>query len=208
MTYPFDEYGDRLRRALHAEADAVMPAPDGLDRIRTGIDNRRGLRWAGLPWFRPLTAVGAALAAATIAIAAPPVITNIIASPAGHEQPGDGQGLPARPSGQFPGSASTPDASPTGGEPSLSASPTVTSVTSPTATTSCRRPGAGSPEPSSADPSSQPTPDPRPSDRCDETPSPAPSSNPRPPGSVEPTPPSTEGSQHSAPAAPEHQSVP
>lgn len=31
---PLDAYGDALRQALHTEADAVVPAPDGLDRIR------------------------------------------------------------------------------------------------------------------------------------------------------------------------------
>jgi hypothetical protein len=35
---PFDTYGDALRRALHAEADAVVPAPDGLDRIRACLN--------------------------------------------------------------------------------------------------------------------------------------------------------------------------
>lgn len=30
---PLDAYGDALRRALHAEADVWVPAPDGLERI-------------------------------------------------------------------------------------------------------------------------------------------------------------------------------
>ena len=35
MTDPEAEYGERLRRALHAAADGVVPSGDGLERIRT-----------------------------------------------------------------------------------------------------------------------------------------------------------------------------
>lgn len=37
MTEPEAEYGDRLRRALHAAADGVVPSGDGLERIRHRI---------------------------------------------------------------------------------------------------------------------------------------------------------------------------
>jgi hypothetical protein len=45
---PLDTHGDALRQALHAEADAVVPAPDGLDRIRVRVTRRR--------WYRHGTA--------------------------------------------------------------------------------------------------------------------------------------------------------
>ena len=37
MTDPEAEYGERLRRALHAAADGVVPSGDGLERIRSRI---------------------------------------------------------------------------------------------------------------------------------------------------------------------------
>lgn len=41
MTHSDDEYGEFLRRVLHAEADAVRPESDGLDRIRGRINARQ-----------------------------------------------------------------------------------------------------------------------------------------------------------------------
>lgn len=40
---PLDAYGDALRRALHAEVEYLWPARDGLDGIRSRIENRPGL---------------------------------------------------------------------------------------------------------------------------------------------------------------------
>lgn len=63
MTFPpDDEYGELLRRALRAEADSVVPSPDGLEIIRGRIEQRglRGLRH--LLWRR----VGAAAAGAVL----------------------------------------------------------------------------------------------------------------------------------------------
>ena len=37
MTEPEPDYGERLRRALHAAADSVVPSEDGLERIRSRI---------------------------------------------------------------------------------------------------------------------------------------------------------------------------
>lgn len=45
---PLDAYGDALRRALHTDADAVVPAPDGLDRIRVRVHRRRWYRHGAL----------------------------------------------------------------------------------------------------------------------------------------------------------------
>ena len=39
-----DHNDDTLRRALHAEADAVVPAVDGLERIRARTSARRDSR--------------------------------------------------------------------------------------------------------------------------------------------------------------------
>ena len=40
MTEPESEYGERLRRALHAAADGVVPSGDGLERIRSKIAHK------------------------------------------------------------------------------------------------------------------------------------------------------------------------
>jgi hypothetical protein len=88
MTEPFDEYGDRLRRALHAEADAVTPSPEGLERIRTKINKRRerhlGL-WFPSPWLRPIAAVAAAIIVSIIAVSATPALKNFVQT--GHFSP-------------------------------------------------------------------------------------------------------------------------
>ncbi|MCW2883764.1 MAG: hypothetical protein QOE54_724 [Streptosporangiaceae bacterium] len=107
MTDPFDEYGEILRRALHAEADSVMPAPDGLERIRERIGDRhrapmagpsrpwrlrRG--WFSESWARPLLAAGAAAFVALLAVSAPPAIHGITSAgdrgPAAHDTPRHG----------------------------------------------------------------------------------------------------------------------
>jgi hypothetical protein len=60
MADPLDAHGDALRRALHAEADAVVPAPDALDRVRA----RRAR--AGLLGHNPAVDLVAVLALALI----------------------------------------------------------------------------------------------------------------------------------------------
>ncbi|WP_327086415.1 hypothetical protein OIE66_29300 [Nonomuraea sp. NBC_01738] len=69
MTQPPDEYGDVLRRALRAEADAVVPSPEGLQIIRARIE-RKGMR--GVLWWRVgAAAVSAVLVAGTIVMVIP-----------------------------------------------------------------------------------------------------------------------------------------
>ncbi|GGK71666.1 hypothetical protein Ppa06_29870 [Planomonospora parontospora subsp. parontospora] len=69
MTDSPDEYGELLRRALSAEADSVVPSPDGLEIIRARIE-RRGLR--RLTWWRAGASVaGAALVAASVVMVVP-----------------------------------------------------------------------------------------------------------------------------------------
>ncbi|MEU1731268.1 hypothetical protein [Streptosporangium sp. NPDC020145] len=66
---PDDEYGELLRRALSAEANSVVPSPDGLEIIRARIE-RRGLR--GLMWWRAGASVaGAVLVAAAVVVVVP-----------------------------------------------------------------------------------------------------------------------------------------
>lgn len=82
MTFPTDdEYGEFLRRAMRAEADSVVPSPEGLDIIRRRIDERgvRGLR--GLFWWRVGAAVaGAALVAGTVVMIVPELRTQVMHS--------------------------------------------------------------------------------------------------------------------------------
>ncbi|TQS30109.1 hypothetical protein [Microbispora sp. KK1-11] len=73
MTFPpDDEYGELLRRALRAEADSVVPSPEGLEIIRGRIDQRglRGLR--NMLWWRiGAAAAGAVLVAGTVVMVVP-----------------------------------------------------------------------------------------------------------------------------------------
>ncbi|MFB4266885.1 hypothetical protein [Nonomuraea sp. GTA35] len=76
MTQPPDEYGDLLRRALRAEADAVVPSPEGLEIIRARI-SRRGVR--NLFWWRVGAAAGSAvLVAGAIVMAVPGLRSQVI----------------------------------------------------------------------------------------------------------------------------------
>ncbi|GAA4221741.1 hypothetical protein FHR32_005199 [Streptosporangium album] len=69
MTDSPDEYGELLRRVLSAEANSVVPSPDGLEIIRARVE-RRGLR--GLVWWRAGASVaGAVLVAATVVMVVP-----------------------------------------------------------------------------------------------------------------------------------------
>lgn len=64
MTESPDEYGDLLRRVLRAEADSVVPSAEGLQIIRTRVEQRgpRGIFW----WRAAASAFGAVLVAAAI----------------------------------------------------------------------------------------------------------------------------------------------
>ena len=69
MTQSPDEYGDVLRRVLRAEADTVVPSPEGLEIIRARIE-RRGVR--NLFWWRAgAAAASAVLVAGTIVMVVP-----------------------------------------------------------------------------------------------------------------------------------------
>jgi hypothetical protein len=88
MTEPFDEYGERLRRVLHAEAEAVTPSPEGLEQIRGKINKKRERRfgaWFTIPWLRPLAAVAASIAIAGVAVSATPALKTFVQT--GHFSP-------------------------------------------------------------------------------------------------------------------------
>ncbi|NUP63608.1 MAG: hypothetical protein HOW71_15730 [Nonomuraea sp.] len=79
MTQPPDEYGDVLRRALRAEADAVVPSPEGLQIIRARIE-RRGIR--NLFWWRAgAAAASAVLVAGTIVMVVPGLRSQVLQIP-------------------------------------------------------------------------------------------------------------------------------
>lgn len=125
MTQPFDdEYGERLRRALHAEAEAVTPSPDGLERIRSKINQRRerrlGLIAYSSTWLRPLAAVAAALAVCLVAVSVTPGLANFVQT--GHFSPDSGgDGGTAQNGGRSQGQAEPGE--PSGPVPSISPSP-------------------------------------------------------------------------------------
>lgn len=176
MTHPPDEHGDLLRRALRAEADAVVPSPDGLEIIRARIE-RRGVR--NLFWWRAgAAAVSAVLVAGAIVMAVPGLRSQIIEVPAqeaGHETSSK---VPSNSSTtrsqQPPPSTSAPEEQnlvvvP---EPSRSPSPRPAKTADSTSRPSPTRTTTTSPCPSSAEqsdeseecPSASPTPTPTPTD--------------------------------------------
>ncbi|MET8155095.1 hypothetical protein ABZT47_01900 [Sphaerisporangium sp. NPDC005289] len=69
MTESPDEYGEVLRRVLRAEADSVVPSAEGLQIIRTRIEQRgvRGIFW----WRAAASAFGAVLVAAAVVMFVP-----------------------------------------------------------------------------------------------------------------------------------------
>ncbi|NKZ05015.1 hypothetical protein [Actinomadura latina] len=204
-TDPHDEHGEILRRALHAEADSVNPAGDGLERIRARIADGQSRRFGlGLlfgharfgvdrftvGWARPVLAVAAAVLIAALGVTAPQTM-NLIQQTVGNNGPaGGGQnstdGDRTDPQGnpQFPG-PSSPGAGASG---SQSASSTAGPSSTP-GLSSCRipQPGAASASPgTTTTPSAATTPCPS------ETPTtspvtPAPTTPTAPPTSAKPT---------------------
>jgi hypothetical protein len=127
MTQPFDdEHGDRLRRALHAEAEAVTPSAEGLERIHAKINQRDERRFGvfslSAPWLRPLAAVAAAAVVCVVALSVTPGLANFVQT--GHFSPdsGSSKGNSAATNGHSQGQP-PPDGSSTP-NPSFSPSPT------------------------------------------------------------------------------------
>lgn len=200
-TDPHDEHGEILRRALHAEADSVNPAGDGLERIRARIADgqsrrfglgrfgpaRFGLDRFTVNWARPVLAVAAAVLIAALGVTAPQTM-NLIQQTVGSNGPSgggqndtdgdrtDAQGNPEFPDPSSPGSSAS-------GSPSTSA---PASPSSSPGLSSCRIPqpqtGAASGSPgASATPTPATTPCPS------ETPTTTPASPPETPPTSPPT---------------------
>ncbi|MUN40148.1 hypothetical protein [Actinomadura litoris] len=146
---PHDEHGEILRRALNAEADAVSPAGDGLERIRARIADGGGRRRFGLErfggawlgpnrfavnWTRPVLAVAAAVAVAGIGVTAPQTI-DLIQHSVGSDGPSagtgtdndgdrtDAQGRPIPPGSPTPDGPSAAGSLTPSGSPSTTGSP-------------------------------------------------------------------------------------
>ncbi|WP_449060233.1 hypothetical protein [Planomonospora algeriensis] len=119
MTDSPDEYGELLRRALSAEADSVVPSPDGLEIIRARIE-RRGLR--RLTWWRAGASVaGAVLVAASVVMVVPGLREQVAqvtfsgevkpVAPTHTDLSGTSRPLPSK-SGQAPPAVTRSDAPP------------------------------------------------------------------------------------------------
>ncbi|WP_066945448.1 hypothetical protein [Microtetraspora fusca] len=151
MTFPTDdEYGEILRRAMRAEADSVVPSPEGLDIIRRRIDERgtRGLR--GLFWWRIGASVaGAALVAGTVVMLVPDLRTQVIHSTVSNT--GDDSRLPDTSSVQRPPRVNN-EPPPVTGPPTRSDEPSATAVATPRTSA----PAAARPSPSPSDPCASP----------------------------------------------------
>ncbi|MDL4771392.1 hypothetical protein [Actinomadura xylanilytica] len=168
-THPDDEHSEILRRALHAEADEVIPAGDGLERIRARIEQserRRVARyWLTPGWTRPVLAVAAAVAIAGIGVSAPQTI-SLIQQSVGNNGPSgkshddstdadrtattsgpDGQPVPASPGEPGSGTPSEPPSSEPAtapGSPLCASSPAAAGAgASPGRSAPIREPGEG-----------------------------------------------------------------
>ncbi|MFA1550058.1 hypothetical protein [Actinomadura chokoriensis] len=154
-TDPHDELGEILRRALHAEADAVNPASDGLEHIRARIADGRRRRFGigrfgparfgfdrfTVNWARPVLAVAASVAIAALGVTAPQTM-NLIQQTVGNNGPSgggqnnsDGDRTDAQGNPEFP-DPSSPGSSPSG-------APSASSTSAPSSKpglSSCRIP--------------------------------------------------------------------
>jgi hypothetical protein len=215
-TDPHDEHGEILRRALHAEADSVNPAGDGLERIRARIADGQGRRFGlgrfgparfgfdrfTVTWARPVLAVAAAVLIAGLGVTAPRTIDLIQqsvgnSSHSGHEggdaaddRTGQGSG-PEFPAPSSPGTGES-------GEPSGSETPTTSSSPG---LSSCRipSPGASTTATSTPTPATTPCPSETPTPTAPTTPSSPPAST-TPEPSSKPTEQPTPPTESSAPA--------
>ncbi len=198
MTDSPDEHGEVLRRALRAEADSVVPSPDGLEIIRARIE-RRGPR--GIFWWRAAgAAIGAALVAATIVMVVPGLRDQAVPPPQGITRAGQEADAPegdatSRPPVNRPPQVSSTDAAkpppifthaPTAHTSPHGSSPTPTGHrTHGCATSRSGSAGQDADEPATASTTGTtaskrlcPPKTPRPSGTPDPTPSPAPSGTP------------------------------
>lgn len=118
MTQPHDdEYGETLRRVLRAEAEEFTPSAEGLERIRSKIEDRQAKQlWWQMPWVRPVVAVGGAMVLAGIVMVGTPGIRATVISAFSPSAP-TGKSTPITPPGNNQGY-------PTNGSPTPTATPT------------------------------------------------------------------------------------
>ncbi|WP_051415465.1 hypothetical protein [Nocardiopsis sp. CNT312] len=128
---PSDEFENRLRAILAAEADSCRPSAEGLNLIRERTEQRRITAWFGLPWLRPAAAVaGAVMIATSVVLSTPQVREQVLEIvPAG----ADREGTTAPPESSEPGvDVSVPSPAPGDGEPEPSADPALSPSPDPT----------------------------------------------------------------------------
>jgi hypothetical protein len=100
-----DELATALRAALHREADRVVPAADGLQRIQREIRTRSSRGRRPVAWFGRLAPALTAAAAVMVLAVAGAVAVRLNQSPAGSGPPASGPSTTASseaPSGQVP----------------------------------------------------------------------------------------------------------
>lgn len=144
---PYDDYGERLRRVLHAEVDSIVPSGDGLERIRARVEKRR-MRRAFLStwWMKPvLAAVGAVAVAGSAAVAAP------LLQQVGGERLSAPPAVPQAPGAPAPGQTSaggspTPTETDGGGETTSEPSATAAEPGGPATVVKCYPASSGKPE--------------------------------------------------------------
>ncbi|MDT0327419.1 hypothetical protein [Nocardiopsis lambiniae] len=156
-----DEFDNRLRHVLKAEADAVTTSPEALNLIRERTARNRTGVWFGLPWLRPVLAVaGTVLIAASVVMSTPQVRDQVLDMvPAGADRQGtppeedaDGGVAAPVPSVEPEQEAAPPEQKPS---PSPSEEPSGSAEEGeddgPEATTACPSTGATSTQGSSSD---------------------------------------------------------
>jgi hypothetical protein len=181
-----EEYGQLLRRAMRAEADSVVPSPDGLEIIRARIE-QRGLR--GLFWWRVSASLaGAVLVAGTVVMLVPDLRTQVVQSTGTTQTTAESTRLPDTSSIKRPPAAAPPQGTvssspprvrdtPTPASKAPSPSPSPSSRPDPCVSSDADRTEAAEPEPSPADscPADEPS-----SSKPAETPSASPTPSPSP----------------------------
>lgn len=201
-TDPDDEHGEILRRALHAEAETVNPAGDGLERIRARVADGGGRRFGrfGLAryglgfdrftvnWARPVLAVAAAVAIAGLGVTAPQTIDLIQQSVGANGPSGGGHDKSGGDRDNAGGGPEFPAPVSPGGDPSGAATSTETSKPSSSpGLSSCTIPRSGTPT-AAASPGAEPSTLPPASSCPGQSPSQTPSTSPSPPASGTPGP--------------------
>ncbi len=115
------ELGERLRRALTAEANTTTPRGDGLELIRERVGTRRG--W--LRWWQPVAGLAAAAAVVAIAVSVGfPQTSTTVAEPAA-------TGRTSGPTGSSPGPDPSTGSAATQGSGTTPGAGTGTPVTVP-----------------------------------------------------------------------------